>query len=68
MNYQFIKANPLNNYNKYLLIMPYKISLIMISIVNTLDNKSQNAKKLPKKRQFITESFVQVFYFQWLTI
>ena len=35
----------------------------MIAIINTTDNRRQNAKNTAKKKQFITELFVQIFYF-----
>jgi len=49
MNDQFIKANPQNTYNKYLFKTLYKKDIRMIVIVNTMDNRHQNAKNTAKK-------------------
>ena len=50
MNDQFIKANPQNTYNKYLLKKLFKKDLRIILTVNTMDNRHQNAKNTAKKR------------------
>jgi len=49
MNDQFIKVNPQNNYNKYWFKTPYKIDLISIIIINTINNRHQNTKNTAKK-------------------
>ncbi len=49
MSYQFIKANPQNNYNNHWLKTTDKKCLRMILIINTMDNRHQNAKNTAKK-------------------